>query len=136
MLRKFFPLLSVVAWAFSSCGASEAVTAQSPKKETHELSDWQKQVLDLDREIDEKENRANLYRAKAASAQNRADRLQFNSPDVTEARRFWQLADYYNANAALLEKEVVALKELRTKILHENNSGNPWPTTAICPDGK
>lgn len=136
MLRKFFLLFSIVMAVFSSCGASEAIANQPSKPTEKGLSDWQKQVLDLDREIDEKENRANLYRAKAANAQNRADRLQFNSPDVTEARRFWQLADYYNANAALLEKEVVALKELRAKILQENNGGNGWPTTAICPDGK
>ncbi|MEX0961376.1 MAG: hypothetical protein WDZ28_00780 [Simkaniaceae bacterium] len=118
----FFALL--IAGSFSACSSKVA-----PKSSSNEriAPKWQQEVLSLNAAIENKTNQANLYRAKAARAKNQGDRLQFNSRDVTEAKRYWDLADYYNAQAALLEKEVQILEANRKEILKKENKGQSWP---------
>jgi len=112
---------------FGACGSKEAPQAKSTHDAPSNMTDWQHEIVAIDQEIEMKTNQMNLFEAKAARAQNLADRLQFNSRDVTEARRYWQLADYYTANAKLLEKEIHDLKVKRQGILDDKNKGNPWP---------
>ena len=100
--------------------------ADSDEPKCEESVSWQEQIGRIDQDIEKKNNLRNLYEAKAARAKNQGDRLQFNSENVTEARRYWQIADYYNAQADLLGKEIEALHEHRSDVLNKYNNGKPF----------
>lgn len=89
--------------------------------EEEKTPSWERQVDEIDNEIDKKKNQRNLFLAKAARAQDQGDRLQFNRDNLGEARRFWQVADSYKEKAKLLELEIDLLERKRVQILKENN---------------
>ncbi|GAB5411660.1 MAG: hypothetical protein ChlgKO_07740 [Chlamydiales bacterium] len=88
-------------------------------------SNWQEKVSVLDQAIIRKQNLSDLYRAKATRAKNQGDRLQFNPNNLGDARRYWNVADYYNEQADQLDQEIVVLEQEKQSILDQYNEGKP-----------
>ncbi|MDX8430437.1 MAG: hypothetical protein SNF33_01320 [Candidatus Algichlamydia australiensis] len=93
-------------------------SSSSPSSEVTR-ENWQEKISILDQSITRKKNLSDLYRAKATRAKNQGDRLQFNPNNVGDARRYWNVADYYNEQADLLDQQVVVLQQERQRILEK-----------------
>jgi hypothetical protein len=113
-IRFFFLLIVCISVAFSQGRYLKA-------RENPEKSDWKIEVESIDKQIKEKTDQKNLALSKAAQAQNQGDRLQFNQNNLLDARRYWQVADAYRQQAALLDLEIELLKNKRAQILKEHN---------------
>ena len=88
-------------------------------------SNWREKVSVLDQAIIRKQNLSDLYRAKATRAKNQGDRLQFNPNNLGDARRYWNIADYYNEQADQLDQDILLLEEEKKSILEKYNDGKP-----------
>ena len=87
-----------------------------------ELSD-EEMLAFLNQEINSLEKLRDNYLAKAAKFQNQADRLQFKSDSLYEARIYWNLADMDRAAAEQIEENLIVLKEQRDRILQRMQAG-------------
>lgn len=112
-------LLSLILiGAFAGCTAD----SNAPSQEVTG-GNWQEKVGVLDQAITRKQNLSDLYRAKATRAKNQGDRLQFNPNNLGDARRYWNVADYYNEQADQLDQEIAVLEQERQAILDKYNGG-------------
>ena len=87
-----------------------------------ELTD-QEMLAYLNEEINSLQDLRNKYLAKAARFQNQADRLQFKSESLYEARIYWNMADTARATAEQIEEELIVLKAQRDRIKQRIKDG-------------
>lgn len=87
-----------------------------------QLSD-QEMLAFLNQEITSLEKLRQHYLAKAAKFQAQADRLQFKSESLYEARIYWNLADMDRAAAEQIEENLIILKEQRDRIAQRIQAG-------------
>ncbi len=96
---------------------------------------WRQDVAGIDAAIDKLTNLKNLELAKAARAQNQGDRLQFNSQNLMDARRYWNDADTSQEIAARYQEEINKLELLKQEILKKHGI-DYTPGIEKIPDGQ
>lgn len=79
---------------------------------------WKQEVTTIDHTVEKLIDLRNKELARAAWAQNQGDRLQFQSHNLIDARRYWNEADTSREIAARYQEEIDKL-ELRKKTLLE-----------------
>ena len=94
------------------CGSVSALVKEQPQK------NWQQEVATIDQAVDKLTDLRNKELAKAAWAQNQGDRLQFQSHNLIDARRYWNSADTSREIAERYQLEIDKL-EARKKALLE-----------------
>lgn len=104
-------------------------------REVKSVPQWQQDVTGLDAAIDKLTNLKNLELAKAARAQNQGDRLQFNSHNLMDARRYWNDAETSNEIAARYQEEINKL-ELRKQEILKKHGIDYTPNIENQPDGQ
>ena len=100
---------------FAPCithGIEEQVVQVSSKDEVH----------DLDEQIDLLNEKKNLYLSKASQAQNQGDRLQFQNNNLLDAKRFWQMSDFYNKKAQWIDEKISILEKRKSELLSESGA--------------
>lgn len=77
-------------------------------------SEWKQEVANIDGAVVKLTDLRNKELARAAWAQNQGDRLQFQSHNLLDARRYWNEAETSREIAARYQEEIDKL-ELRKK---------------------
>lgn len=77
----------------------------------------EEQIKQIDAELAELKDLKEKYIGKATRFQDQGDRLQFYDDYVTEARRYWDLADCALEIADKIDQEIKMLQLQREKIL-------------------
>lgn len=90
---------------------------------------WQQEVVTIDQAVEKLTDLRNKELANATWAQNQGDRLQFQSHNLIDARRYWNQADSSREIAARYQAEIDKL-EARKKILLEKN-GEAYPSPGL-----
>ena len=85
---------------------------------------WQQEVETIDQAVIKLTDLRNKELSKAAWAQNQGDRLQFQSHNLLDARRYWNEADTSREIAARYQEEIDKL-ELRKQEIYEEQ-GIPY----------
>lgn len=80
----------------------------------------QSEYDDLSQQIKILEDERDKYRAKAARALDQGDRLQFENGMLTDARRYWVLAESYTEIANEIDQKIIELKKRREELLPKN----------------
>lgn len=83
-------------------------------------SRWREEVNAIDQAVDVLTDLRNKELARAARAQDQGDRLQFQFPNLIDARRAWAEADKSRAIAARYQDEIDKLNERKKKILQQH----------------
>ena len=81
-------------------------------------SKWQQEVATIDEAVIKLTDLRNKELSNAAWAQNQGDRLQFQSHNLIDARRYWNEADTSREIAARYQEEIDKL-EARKKVILE-----------------
>lgn len=81
---------------------------------------YQEKIAQIDTNIKKLTNLKNLELAKAARAQDQGDRLQFNSNNTLDARRYWQEAETSREIADRYQLEIDKLKAQKAAIQKEH----------------
>lgn len=85
---------------------------------------WKQEVETIDQAVIKLTDLRNKELSKAAWAQNQGDRLQFQSHNLLDARRYWNEADTSREIAARYQEEIDKL-ELRKQEIYEEQ-GIPY----------
>src|SRR3989338_846220 len=91
------------------------------------IAQWETDVKELDQAITQLSNMRDSELAKAARYQNQGDRLQFNTHDLIDARRYWNQADESRALAAEYQVEIDKLETKKAIILKQHGMINERP---------
>lgn len=83
-------------------------------------SEWKEEVANIDNAVIKLTDLRNKELSRAAWAQNQGDRLQFQSHNLIDARRYWNEADTSREIAARYQDEIDKL-ELRKKEVLERH---------------
>lgn len=83
-------------------------------------SEWKEEVENIDNAVIKLTDLRNKELSRAAWAQNQGDRLQFQSHNLIDARRYWNEADTSREIAARYQDEIDKL-ELRKKEVLERH---------------
>ena len=110
-MSAFKWLVLVIVLCF---GTLSALVKEQP------ASQWRQEVSTIDEAVVKLTDLRNKELANAAWAQNQGDRLQFQSHNLIDARRYWNEADTSREIAARYQQEIDKL-ELRKKELLEAN---------------
>lgn len=113
---KWFMVVTVLC-----VGTLSALVKEQP------ASQWQQEVSTIDETVIKLTDLRNKELANAAWAQNQGDRLQFQSHNLIDARRYWNEAETSREIAARYQQEIDKL-ELRKKELLEANGIEYNPT--------
>ncbi|MCB1080317.1 MAG: hypothetical protein KDK69_00715 [Chlamydiia bacterium] len=89
-------------------------------------SQWQQEIANIDEAVIKLTDLRNKELANAAWAQNQGDRLQFQSQNLIDARRYWNEADTSREIAARYQEEIDKL-EARRKVLLEAHGQSYTP---------
>lgn len=89
-------------------------------------ANWEQEVKTIDQVVDKLSDLRNKELARASWAQNQGDRLQFQSNNLTDARRYWNEADKSREIAARYQEEIDKL-EARKKEILENQGIKYYP---------
>ena len=115
-MMRFFMIILLVLVGTGFSDEYKDPTYKTPDQfSDKELSD-QEMLAYLNEEINSLQDLRNKYLAKADRFQNQADRLQFRSESLYEARIYWNMADTARATAEQIEEELIVLKEQRDRI--------------------
>ena len=82
-------------------------------------SQWQQEVETIDQAVIKLTDLRNKELSKAAWAQNQGDRLQFQSQNLLDARRYWNEADTSREIAARYQEEIDKLELRKQEIYQE-----------------
>ena len=95
---------------------------------------WRQEVEVIDRTIEKLTDLRNKELARATSAQNQGDRLQFNSSNLMDARRYWDQADTSREIAKRYQEEIDKLEKRKSEILSEQGIPYTSPSQQL-PEG-
>lgn len=84
---------------------------------TSPLSDKEKQIQIIDKKIKKLASLQNLELAKAARFESKAERLQFRSQYVSDAKKLWKKAAKSREKARQYELEIERLEEEKQALL-------------------
>ncbi|MCB1110786.1 MAG: hypothetical protein KDK64_07360 [Chlamydiia bacterium] len=116
---KFYIIMGIVCFLGFGVGPQAlALVKQLPEE------NWQQEVTTIDQAIDRLTDLRNKELANAAWAQNQGDRLQFQSHNLLDARRYWNEADTSREIAARYQEEIDKLEVRKKEILE--NQGIPY----------
>lgn len=87
---------------------------QQPKE------NWREEIQIIDDAINQLSELRNKELAKATRAQNQGDRLQFNTQNLLDARRYWAEADSSREIADRAQREIDKLEEKKSQIFQAN----------------
>lgn len=105
--------LSYLLLSLSLIGSSLGF-AQEEAPQTH------RELLEqINEEIDLLEDERDKLTARAARLQDKGDRLQFQSGNLSDARRYWKMADAANQIANQIDEKIQQLKEERQTVIGE-----------------
>jgi len=93
------------------CGSATALVKEQPPE------NWQQEVATIDQAVDKLTDLRNKELAKAAWAQNQGDRLQFQSHNLIDARRYWNNADTSREIAERYQYEIDKLEARKKELL-------------------
>src|SRR3990167_6283239 len=82
---------------------------QQPKE------NWREEIQIIDEAINQLSELRNKELAKATRAQNQGDRLQFNTQNLLDARRYWAEADSSREIADRAQLEIDRLEERKSQ---------------------
>lgn len=85
----------------------------------------QEQIKQIDQEIKELESLKEKFKAKAARYQDQGDRLQFKDHYVTEAKRYWDMADCALEVVKKIDEEIAMLKKRKVTLLNGGRDAIP-----------
>ncbi|MCH9613391.1 MAG: hypothetical protein SP1CHLAM54_03910 [Chlamydiia bacterium] len=85
-------------------------------------STWQTEVKGINTSIKKLTDLRNLELAKAARYQDQGDRLQFNSNNLVDARRYWDQAEVSREIAARYQEEIDKLELKKNEILKQHGA--------------
>lgn len=91
--------------------------------------EWKNEVVQIDKAVEKLSDLRDLELAKAARYQDQGDRIQFNSNDLIDARRYWAQADASREIAARYQQEIDKLKARRVD-LYKQHGERPNDTAA------
>jgi type III secretory pathway component EscR len=113
MIKKKILYLSILLSVFIALPtlAEDAVVLAASQSEYDDLS---QQIKILEDERDK-------YRAKAARALDQGDRLQFEEGMLTDARRYWVMAESYTEIADKIDGQILELKKRREALLQKKS---------------
>lgn len=97
-----------------------AFSEQSPAP-TKQMSSDEQQLNYLNQQIEDLEDERDKFIAKAARARDQGDRLQFEQGMLTDARRYWKLADTCDEIAKKIDQQIVVLKKQRDTLQKKVN---------------
>ena len=83
---------------------------------------WREEIQIIDDAINQLSELRNRELAKATRAQNQGDRLQFNTQNLLDARRYWAEADSSREIADRAQKEIDRLEVRKSQIFQANIS--------------
>ncbi|MEM7176046.1 MAG: hypothetical protein AAF443_09060 [Chlamydiota bacterium] len=83
-------------------------------------SQWHQEVEAIDQAIEVLTDLRNKELARAARAEDQGNRLQFQFPNLIDARRAWAEADKSRAIAARYQEEIDKLTERKQEILRQH----------------
>ncbi len=92
---------------------------------TSQTLTYQEKITQIDTNIKKLTNLKNLELAKAARAQDQGDRLQFNSNNISDARRYWQEAETSREIADRYQLEINKLNAQKAAIQKEHGIETP-----------
>ena len=120
---------------FSSCSSStheepsdDVLDLPPPKKESHmehaekpldKVHTPQEQLDYIDDQIGDLKDERDRYLAKAERAQNQGDRIQFQPGQLSEAKRYWRIAEAAREIAYKINQQVSALVKQRRALLKQ-----------------
>ncbi len=107
---KFWILLACLCFSLQGM----ALVKEQPS------ANWQQEVATIDQAVAKLTDLRNKELANAAWAQNQGDRLQFQSHNLSDARRYWNEADTSREIAARYQEEIDKLKARKAVILEEH----------------
>jgi len=96
------------------CSSATALVKELPPEK------WEQEVETIDKATKKLTNLRNKELANAAWAQNQGDRLQFQSHNLIDARRYWNEADTSREIAARYQEEIDKLEIRKTSLLNEH----------------
>lgn len=82
-------------------------------------SQWKQEVATIDEAVVKLSDLRNKELANAAWAQNQGDRLQFQSHNLIDARRYWNEAETSREIAARYQEEIDKLELRKRKVLEQ-----------------
>lgn len=112
-------LIGIGVWAVLGSQAGYAIVKELPSNQ------WDQELKAIDQALEVLTELRNKELAKAAQAQNQGDRLQFQFPNLIDARRAWEQADKSRAIAARYQQEITKLHARKAKILRQHESQSP-----------
>lgn len=112
-----FLILGLIVFSTAWGEPIALVKEQSPEN-------WKQEVETIDQAVTKLTDLRNKELSKAAWAQNQGDRLQFQSHNLMDARRYWNEADTSREIAARYQIEIDKL-EARKKVILEQQ-GIPY----------
>lgn len=102
-------------------GESESLRKEDALAVIKELSptQWRKEIEAIDQAVGVLTDLRNKELARAARSQDQGDRLQFQFPNLIDARRAWAEADKSRAVAARYQEEINKLAVRKQEILRQ-----------------
>ena len=108
---KFWMVIGILCFG-TLCGAEEfALVKELP------ASQWKEEVATIDEAVIKLTDLRNKELANAAWAQNQGDRLQFQSHNLIDARRYWNEADTSREIATRYQEEIDKLELRKQEVL-------------------
>ncbi len=83
-------------------------------------SSWEKEVEQIDRQIEDLTDRKKGLESQALRHENQAQRLQFRQGELSTARKHWKIADQKRAKAAKIQKKIDKLEEKKKQIIRNH----------------
>ena len=107
--------LSVFGMAYGTLPQLDEEVLALVKEQSQE--NWKQEVNTIDQAVIKLTDLRNKELSNAAWAQNQGDRLQFQSHNLLDARRYWNEADTSREIAARYQEEINKLEVRKKKIL-------------------
>lgn len=83
-------------------------------------SSWQTEVESIDRQIQELKELKRGYEGRALSNENQAEQLQFIQGELSNAKRYWKIAEDNRAIARKIQEDIEELEKRKAELLKEN----------------
>ncbi len=100
--------------ALTSHGGELALVKELPS------SQWRQEVESIDQAVEVLTELRNKELARAARSQEQGDRLQFQFPNLIDARRAWEQADKSREIAARYQEEINKLAARKEELLRQH----------------
>lgn len=116
-------------WLLSGIFLLGTISAKEFKNEPLALvkelppSQWKQELETIDQAIKKLTDLRNKELTKASWAQNQGDRLQFQSQDLLDARRYWNEAETSREIAARYQEEIDKLEVRKASLIQKHGNG-------------